>query len=308
MKDFVSEKQDGITPLKTEDKAAELDRLREQEIREQMVLGPSGQFLAWRPKITKKFRDRIIAGTSALGIQGIDTDTSLRITSEKNRFTDEYTAEDLEKTGEQLNRSRQKFRAGRALGRLLRALSSRRIYTGNIITTALVHGGKIVKVDSDYLKMDKDELARREADGLVTNLTVDEVVLMTPSADCPSVTMFAPDVNAIGLAHCGWKGLRAGIVSKLIKTICDEYGANISELQVSVSPSAGELEYEVSEDVYNEFVSQDPSFAKAFTETTLQAEEGKKKFLFKLLISDRAWLFIYRINADRGWKILFSII
>jgi len=253
------------TPVKEKTK---LQKLREAEIREQIVSDQEGRPLAWRPKkLLEKFGDRVMAGTSALGIEGYDTSAPIRITEKKDRFSN--------------NSLPGRFGAGRALVRLLAALNpERKLDTHNIIKTALTHGKKVVTVDENYLKANKDELAHYEADGLVTNLGVDKVILFVANADCPSITVFAPDVNAVGLGHCGWKGLKAGMVTELIQKIHTEYGADISKLHFVVSPNAGELEYEVGEDVYHDFTSQDSKFAQAFIEKA--AKDDEKKFSFNL--------------------------
>lgn len=67
-----------------------------------------------------------------------------------------------------------------------------------------VHGVRIVQHDADH-----DALA--QADGVVGD---GRVPLGAFGADCPGLVLVAED--ALGVAHCGWRGVAGGIVAQVV--------------------------------------------------------------------------------------------
>jgi copper oxidase (laccase) domain-containing protein len=57
--------------------------------------------------------------------------------------------------------------------------------------------------------------AMMDGDGLTTRIPGEAIGVF--GADCPSLVIVAPD--AIGVAHCGWRGTAAGIVGQLIDAL-----------------------------------------------------------------------------------------
>jgi YfiH family protein len=72
-----------------------------------------------------------------------------------------------------------------------------------------VHGAEVVVAG-------EDTSPGVEADALVT--TRADVVLAVFTADCASVALASPE-GVIGLAHCGWRGLVAGVVGRTIEAM-----------------------------------------------------------------------------------------
>lgn len=71
-----------------------------------------------------------------------------------------------------------------------------------------VHGAEVVTVTGPA---DQSPIA----DGLVT--TVPHLALGVFGADCPGLALMAPD--ALGAAHCGWRGTAAGMVDRLAESL-----------------------------------------------------------------------------------------
>jgi copper oxidase (laccase) domain-containing protein len=70
-----------------------------------------------------------------------------------------------------------------------------------------VHGVRIVQHDAD-----SDALA--QADGVVGD---GRVALGAFGADCPGLVLVAED--ALGVAHCGWRGVAGGIVAQVVEAL-----------------------------------------------------------------------------------------
>ncbi len=100
-----------------------------------------------------------------------------------------------------------------------------------------IHGSLIVDAD------DNERLAH--ADGVITKRS--DLVIGVFGADCPGLIIDAGDV--IGAAHCGWRGVAAGIVNKLIKALGAESQNNISSWHALIGPGISASRYEVDEPV-----------------------------------------------------------
>lgn len=85
------------------------------------------------------------------------------------------------------------------------------------------------------------------ADALVVDRV--GVPLLALSADCPLVVVCDPQRRVLGLAHAGWRGITAGIVARLARTLMKRFGCCPEAMVAAVSPSAGPCCYQVGEDV-----------------------------------------------------------
>jgi len=74
-----------------------------------------------------------------------------------------------------------------------------------------VHGDRVAVVD------EAGPVSRPDADALVTRQP--GVVLMVRAADCVPVLFVAPEVAAIGAAHCGRLGLVSGVVLRTVEQL-----------------------------------------------------------------------------------------
>ena len=71
-----------------------------------------------------------------------------------------------------------------------------------------------------------------EADGLVTGL--DSFALAVLTADCVPVAFSA--TGAVGIAHCGWKGIVGGILAESVKAIRELVGDPSANVEAAVGP------------------------------------------------------------------------
>ena len=90
-------------------------------------------------------------------------------------------------------------------------------------------------------------------DAMVTNTP--GIALTARSADCVPILFYDGDNNAIGAAHCGWRGTAMGLQAKTAKKMGELYGSDLSKLKAAIGPCISKCCYEVSDDVYNEFAN-----------------------------------------------------
>ncbi|MDR7432663.1 MAG: peptidoglycan editing factor PgeF [Armatimonadota bacterium] len=109
-----------------------------------------------------------------------------------------------------------------------------------VVEAEQVHGGAVVLVDGTTGGRVSG------ADGLWTDRP--GLVLRVRSADCLPVLVADPHTGRVAAVHAGWRGLSAGILSRLVQALC-EAGSRPEDLRCAVGPSVGPCCYEVDEPV-----------------------------------------------------------
>jgi YfiH family protein len=105
------------------------------------------------------------------------------------------------------------------------------------------------------------EGAVADCDALITNKK--GIVLTILTADCVPVLMLDPQKEVVAAVHAGWKGTKAGIVSKTVKKMQERYGCDPKDIIAGIAPSIGRCCYEVGEDVAEGFFDIPKGFDKA---------------------------------------------
>ncbi len=100
----------------------------------------------------------------------------------------------------------------------------------NIIELKQIHGNRIIKIDQPTVKINR-------ADGLITNRP--KLYLMIKAADCHQIGFYDPKNKAIGLIHAGFKGLKKGIIKKVIEKMAKFFKSDPKDLIVKLGPSIG---------------------------------------------------------------------
>lgn len=100
-----------------------------------------------------------------------------------------------------------------------------------------------------------------EADAAVTSTPGQVLAILT--ADCLPVLFCADDGREIGAAHAGWRGLAAGVLENTVRAM----STSPDRLRAWLGPAAGPGHYEIGEEVYDAFVSQDWGAGAAFVTT-----------------------------------------
>ena len=105
-------------------------------------------------------------------------------------------------------------------------------------------------------------------DALVSD--VKGVLLGAKTADCVPVLLGDMKTNAFAAVHAGWRGTVQSIVLNAIEKMRENYGTNPSDLIAAIGPAAGCENYEIGQDVIDEFAEKFPNSAHLFTPTREQ--------------------------------------
>jgi YfiH family protein len=99
----------------------------------------------------------------------------------------------------------------------------------------------------------KNKTAVPVVDGFVTDMA--NVYIVIKGADCTPVLIYAKNENVVGGCHSGREGTRKGIVKELISKMVSEFHISVNDLVIMIGPAISMVNYQVSEDIYTEFVS-----------------------------------------------------
>lgn len=104
-----------------------------------------------------------------------------------------------------------------------------------------VHGAEVVRIDTPAGPLEPVA----SADAAFT--TEPDLLLAVRTADCVPVLVAGPGV--VGVAHSGWRGTAAGIVTELIAQITGALALDPSELTAAIGPCIGGPAYRVGPEV-----------------------------------------------------------
>ncbi len=116
-----------------------------------------------------------------------------------------------------------------------------------------VHGTEIRKIDAEFMQSDSKKQAEllHGIDALVTNTP--GICIGVTTADCVPVFFFDTSQQVIAVAHAGWRGTCAKIVSKTIHLMESEYNCKSEDVHVLIGPSISVQAYQVGEELYTAF-------------------------------------------------------
>jgi YfiH family protein len=123
-----------------------------------------------------------------------------------------------------------------------------------------VHGVEVVEIGHDgaLAAVGDGHGSPPKADSSVTRVAGRVCAIRV--ADCMPVLFAARDGSAVGAAHCGWRGLAAGVLEATIRRI----GIPASELIAWMGPAIGPDHFEVGDDVRTGFLARDEDTYTAF--------------------------------------------
>lgn len=107
-----------------------------------------------------------------------------------------------------------------------------------------VHGTEVIEVGRHTTKSGKKLFQADASYSLEAN-----TVLAILTADCLPVLMFSEENNWIAAAHCGWRSLAGGILSKLVATA----PGNKKSIHAWLGPAISQQHFQVGEDVKSAF-------------------------------------------------------
>ncbi len=123
-----------------------------------------------------------------------------------------------------------------------------------IVVANLVHGTRVAMINrhSPYITPETDALVTKDSD----------IILTLTGADCFPVYFEEKHSGIIGLAHCGWRGIVAGVIAETLSAI-EKAGGKRSEIILTFGPGICAKHFEIQEDVlssfaqYPEYISRD---------------------------------------------------
>lgn len=130
-----------------------------------------------------------------------------------------------------------------------------------------VHGSRVVHVDEGTVipanagipkRADRTNEALPEADAAWTDRP--GVVCAVLAADCLPVLLCTRDGGAVGVVHCGWRGLAAGVLTRTIVAM----DRAPQDLMAWLGPAIGPEVYEVGPEVRHAFLERHEATAEAF--------------------------------------------
>ncbi|CAN5142166.1 peptidoglycan editing factor PgeF [soil metagenome] len=89
------------------------------------------------------------------------------------------------------------------------------------------------------------------ADASIT--TEPGIACIAQVADCLQVLFAAPNGNAVGAAHAGWRGLAAGVLEATLRELCEAANCTPGEVQAWLGACIGPRHFEVGADVLEAF-------------------------------------------------------
>jgi polyphenol oxidase len=115
-----------------------------------------------------------------------------------------------------------------------------------VLAPSMSHGTEVAAV-----KLLDVESGAPDADAVISDEQV--ITLAVTVADCMGIYFFDPSNSAFGIAHCGWRGIYAGILGNVVAEMSDIYGTKPELLEVKIGPHIRACHYEVKEDVAGKF-------------------------------------------------------
>ena len=117
-----------------------------------------------------------------------------------------------------------------------------------LITLKQTHSNEVI-----YFENEKSIKNKQPADAIVSKAKNVGFGILT--ADCAPILFYDPKNKIIGCAHAGWKGALSGIIKNTIRKF-NELNTINTDLIAVVGPCIKKENYQVREDFYKKFVSQ----------------------------------------------------
>lgn len=124
-----------------------------------------------------------------------------------------------------------------------------------------VHGSDIKVVRG----MDDIGDSEENADAVISNIP--GVLAGAKTADCVPVLIGDTRTGAFAAIHAGWRGTVRSIVSKTVDRMKNEFGSDPSDMVAAIGPAACGRNYEIGQDVIDEFADSHADSEKYFEPT-----------------------------------------
>ncbi len=125
------------------------------------------------------------------------------------------------------------------------------------------------QVHSDAVKtirtIDEMEESDEKADAVASDLG--GILAGVKTADCVPVIIGDPVTRAYAAIHAGWRGTVRSIVAKAVAKMQSEFGTDPSDLIAAIGPAACGRNYEIGQDVIDDFAANIAGADKYFSPT-----------------------------------------
>ncbi len=118
----------------------------------------------------------------------------------------------------------------------------------DLVLLRQIHGSEVVIVGAS------SKTSGADGDALLTSLAGPALGILT--ADCIPVFFWDRSKKTAGIAHAGWRGLKAGILARTLEAFAHHFNSDLSGIRVLLGPAIRECCYEVGEEFQAFFPSQ----------------------------------------------------
>lgn len=138
-------------------------------------------------------------------------------------------------------------------------------------------GQTLLQVNARAIADNAPDTFVQRCDELVTGLHGESAVVLTvKTPDCVPVFLFDRSTLASGLVHCGWRGLRDGVLPATLRIMFESYSCRASQILVHIGPFICAEHYPVG-----------PEVAELFP-VAIERREGATYLDMGRIVSDQA--------------------
>jgi YfiH family protein len=125
-----------------------------------------------------------------------------------------------------------------------------------------VHGTEVLSIDRRVANWETFAAGVRDSeyDAIVTNQS--DLIVSVQTADCVPVLFLDEARRVVAVAHAGWRGTLAGIVTKTLRVMQDRFRCHTRTIRVAIGPSIGACCYEVDDVVLAPLKRAFPSWSE----------------------------------------------
>ena len=111
------------------------------------------------------------------------------------------------------------------------------------------------QVHEDKISVVENDGNCGESDALIT--TKNNLGLAISTADCPAIFIYDSRKKIICGVHSGWRGTSKRILEKTVIKLTDQFNSDPADLYCYITPSISQVNYEVSEEIAEQFNEND---------------------------------------------------
>lgn len=119
------------------------------------------------------------------------------------------------------------------------------------ITLRQIHSDRVINADGVRSR-------DREGDALITDCIGKSIGVRT--ADCVPILLLDCRTRAIGAVHAGWRGTLAGVVTRAVEKMCEDFETDPADIYAAMGPCVRACCYMVDLEVAHRFSSLFPEW------------------------------------------------